>query len=823
LPERLFGFWLNRPPWVPNIGLMVTNVSSLAKPARRAREHLPVRVAIGIWITFGLAGPFCLALAPNDRAHATIVFACSLAALGWAAMAAWLPSDERLAFLYPVSTLSGIGMAAASVAATGGASSPMRAGSMLFVAYAAAFLPRRAGAATVACAVASSLLPLLYGGRGPVGSVVASTLTQTAILAVAGVTIMLVCRRLSDAVAVEANRLETIVALHREVEETEFDVVEVVLGILERARTLLDASAASAGILEGEEVVYRYRTGPGRNSDTVIRTPANASLSGICLRTGEPAFCEDSELDPRVDKAACRAQALRSMIIVPLRHRGRVVGVLNVNSPQPRAFGTGDVVTVQLIGGAISAAYGHAVDIAAKQELLTELELTVTDLRDTERKLSHQALHDPLTGLPNRTFFVERLESALGRHGEDHTAVLFVDLDGFKLINDALGHAAGDALLIEAGERIKGSLRSDDTAARLGGDEFAIICTAESPSRAAKHIAERLISALAAPFPIAGREVFVTASVGIAASGGSADSLLRDADVAMYHAKTAGKNRYETFSSEMHGDVSIRLELEASVQTALAQGQFILHYQPIVDLQESCVTGAEALIRWEHPERGLLPPGVFIPLLEETGQIKAVGRWVLREACRQMASWQAELECPGHYVSVNLSAHQLGDAEIVAEVRAALDESGLAPQSLVLELTESAIMRDIELTASRLDTLKELGVRIAVDDFGTAYSSLQYLHQLPVDVLKIAKPFIDALAAADGDAVVPRAITELGHQLRLDMVAEGIEHSEQLERLQELGCPHGQGFLFSTPLPAQQMRSKLAALPASVALGTGDK
>jgi diguanylate cyclase (GGDEF)-like protein len=796
---------------------MRTNVSSLAKPARRAREHLPVRVAIATWLTFALAGPICLALAPAGGRHLALVLACSAVSFGWAALAAWLPSDQRLTFLYPVGTLLGIAVVATLVAATGGNASPARVCCALNVAYAALFLPRRGGAALVAGAVASNLLPLLYDGRALTAPALAATAIVTVVLAVGGATIMVVCRRFSDSLAVEAERLRTIVALQREVEQTEFDVVEVVLGILERARTLLGANAASAGILEGDNIVYRYRTGPGRNSGTLIYTPRDASLSGICLRTGEPAYCEDSELDPRVDQAACRAQGLRSMIIVPLRHRGKVVGVLNVNSPQPRAFGPGDVVTVQLIGGAISAAYGHAVDIAAKQRLLTELEGTVAELKATERKLSHQALHDPLTGLPNRTFFLERLELALERHGEDNTAVLFVDLDGFKLINDSLGHGTGDALLAQAAERIKESLRAEDLAARLGGDEFAIICTASSPARAAERVAERLIAALAAPFWIAGRDVFITASIGIAGARGSAEDLLRDADLAMYHAKTTGKSRYAVFSPEMHGDVGTRLELEAAVHEALAQGQFVLHYQPIVDLKDVRVAGAEALIRWQHPVRGLLPPAVFMPLLEDTGQIKAVGRWVLGEACRQMAAWQAALGGDSsQYVSVNLSVHQLADAGIVAEVRAALDEAGLTPESLVLELTETAIMRDIDGNASRLAALKELGVRIAIDDFGTAYSSLQYLQTLPVDVLKIAKPFIDGLDGTNEEAVVPRAIAELGHRLCLDMVAEGIEHTEQLERLQDLGCPHGQGFLFSKPVPAEQMWARFTSPPAAV-------
>ncbi len=550
---------------------MKTNVSSLARPARRAREHLPVRAAIAVWLTYALAGPLCLVLAPSERHHVAVVIACSGVSLAWAALAAWLPNEDRFAFLYSVGTLAGIVLVSVSVAATGGANSPMRTCTLLMVAYAAVFLPRRGGVALMSVAVASNLLPLLYDAHALADPALASAIVRTVVLGVGGVTVMLVSRRLSTTLAVEAERLKTVVALHREVEQTEFDVVEVVLGILERARTLLGASAASAGILEGDAIVYRYRTGPGRDSGTLIYTPKDASLSGICLRSGEPTFCDDSEFDSRVDKAACRAQGLRSMIIVPLRHRGKIVGVLNINSPQPRAFGPGDVVTVELIGGAISAAYGHAVDIAAKQRLLTELEGTVSELQATERKLSHQALHDPLTGLPNRTFFLDRLQIALERHGRENTAVLFVDLDGFKLINDSLGHGTGDALLIWAADRIKDSLRTEDIAARLGGDEFAIICTAPSPTAAAERVARRLSESLSAPFRIAERDVFVTASVGIAAGGESAGELLREADVAMYHAKLTGKNRFATFSPDMHAALSTRIELEAPAQKALAR------------------------------------------------------------------------------------------------------------------------------------------------------------------------------------------------------------------------------------------------------------
>ncbi|MGH2865412.1 MAG: diguanylate cyclase domain-containing protein [Solirubrobacteraceae bacterium] len=401
-------------------------------------------------------------------------------------------------------------------------------------------------------------LPALTGA--PLGWMI----TLSCTLIASGMAIVAVRGRLETTLALNAERMTTIVALHREVERAEFDVQDVVLGILERARTLLGASAASAGIIEGEQILYRYRTGPGRESGVVISTPRAASLSGVCVSSGEAVYCEDSETDSRADRIACRTQGLRSMIIVPLRHRGEVVGVLNINSPEPRAFTANDVGTVQLIAGAIAAAYGHAVDLADKQQLLEELERTVAALRESETKLSRQALHDPLTGLPNRTLLLDRLRMALAERGEPRVAVLFIDLDGFKRVNDTLGHDAGDALLVTAAQRIDHVVRDCDTAARLGGDEFAVICKDRAPLAAATHIAERLIEALKAPFPVAGHDVRVSASVGIAAHGGPAESLLHDADVAMYHAKATGKARYTTFRPAMQTDTQLAREHAAA-------------------------------------------------------------------------------------------------------------------------------------------------------------------------------------------------------------------------------------------------------------------
>ena len=514
-----------------------------------------------MWIALALVGPLYVALPGVDRGHVAVVFVGSAVAIVCAALVAAVPDELSLRFLYPVGVAVALGVVSASVAATGGVSSPLRGFALFYVVFAAWFLPRRVGERVLAASVVATLLPLIYDGDALAGSSLGWTIMLTGTFVASGAAIIAVRSELTKTVALDTERLKTIVALHREVERAEFDVQDVVLGILDRARTLLGANAASAGIIEGDEIVYKYRTGPGRDSGVAIRTPRDGSLSGICVETGETFYCEDSEADPRVDKAACRAQGLRSMILVPLRHRGEVVGVLNINSPEVRTFNENDVRTVQLIAGAISAAYGHAVDVAAKQRLLDELEATVSALRDSEAKLGHQALHDALTGLPNRTLFLDRLQAALAERGGPRVAVLFVDLDGFKVVNDSLGHDAGDALLVQAAQRISGVLRQSETAARLGGDEFVIICMDDSPVNAAVRIAERLMGVLEVPFTVADRDAFMSASIGIAAHDRSAEELLRDADVAMYSAKAGGKAHYEIFEPEMHAAAQARLEL----------------------------------------------------------------------------------------------------------------------------------------------------------------------------------------------------------------------------------------------------------------------
>jgi diguanylate cyclase len=408
----------------------------------------------------------------------------------------------------------------------------------------------------------------------------------------------------------------------------------------------------------------------------------------------------------------------------------------------------------------------------------------------------HRGLHDPLTNLPNRALFLDRLQQAThrARRAGDPVGVLFVDLDGFKTINDSLGHAGGDELLVAVAERVTSVLRAGDTAARLGGDEFAILLEGLSDEREALIVAERVTAALRAPFAVGGLDVRVRASIGVATGEGD---LLRDADVAMYQAKAQGRDRVAVFDCGMHDALVERVALENDLRRALEDGELRLAYQPIVDLAHGRLLAVEALLRWRHPTRGDVPPGAFVPLAEETGLIVPIGTWVLEEACRTAAGWVA---VP---VTVNVSSVQLRSAAFPSVVAAALEASGLPAERLIVEITESVLMTDVERTARLLAELKALGVRIAIDDFGTGHSSLQYLQQLPLDMLKIPKTFVDDLGRGGG--VVARAILDLGRSFGLEVVAEGIEEDVQRERLLALGCTSGQGFLFARPMPAREL------------------
>jgi diguanylate cyclase (GGDEF)-like protein/PAS domain S-box-containing protein len=443
----------------------------------------------------------------------------------------------------------------------------------------------------------------------------------------------------------------------------------------------------------------------------------------------------------------------------------------------------------------------------------------ISERKEFEEQLSHQAFHDSITNLANRALFRDRVTHALERQQRDHkpVAVLFMDLDDFKTINDSLGHAAGDHLLAQVGDRVRSALRAADTAARLGGDEFAILLEDGGEGIQAVDVADRIMQSLEAPFPLEGKEVFMRASIGIAVAddvkeGGehAVEEILRNADVAMYMAKENGKGRYQVFEPAMHETALRRLELKADLQAAVEHGEFVLQYQPVIELESGKITGVEALIRWIHPQRGMVPPMEFIPLAEETGLIVTIGRWVLREACAYAKDLQQQYPMdPPFHMAVNLSARQLQRPEIVDEVREILLETGLEPSSLVLEITESVMMSNMELSIERLGELKGLGVLLAVDDFGTGYSSLNYIQHFPVDILKVDKSFVDAMNSDVRKSALTATILKLAQDLDLKPVAEGIERPDQLERLLELHCDLGQGFLFAKPLDRDALQGLL--------------
>jgi diguanylate cyclase len=432
-----------------------------------------------------------------------------------------------------------------------------------------------------------------------------------------------------------------------------------------------------------------------------------------------------------------------------------------------------------------------------------------------EVALAHQALHDPLTGLPNRALFLDRLENALARaqRGSVGIGVLFLDLDRFKVVNDSLGHEAGDRLLLDVADRLRGVVRPGDTVARFGGDEFTILCEIRG-ERDAVMIAERVAAAVEAPFTLDDNEAFLTTSLGIALTMGredaGAEALIRDADAAMYRAKERGKSRYELFDSDMRSRAVDRLEVENALHRALDRGEFRVFYQPAVDLSTGEVIGVEALVRWQHPERGLVGPDQFIALTEETGLIVPLGSWVLREACRQWKRWE-ESGTPAPRMSVNLSARQLGQPDLVDVVAEALQETGMEPGRLSLEITESTVLADTEPALAALEALKRIGVRISLDDFGTGYSSLALLKRIPVDELKVDRSFVAGLGLDPQDSPIVSTVIGLAEALGLAAVAEGVETSAQAEELRRIGCLYAQGFYFARPQPADRMTMLLGS------------
>jgi diguanylate cyclase (GGDEF)-like protein len=577
---------------------------------------------------------------------------------------------------------------------------------------------------------------------------------------------------------------------------------------------VLDTIVAAAGELLGDDapaLVLVDPDDPGwltfaaqRGYDAVLASDDGArhrvgtGVTGRAVAEARLIVVEDYPSMPDARVPWLR-HGLQAAMAAPVHEDGRVIGSLLLSSLRPgRVFSR------------------------AEQDMLSSFaehaSLALTDARRVDTML-HQALHDALTGLPNRALFTDRIQHALvqARRRGTTCGVILLDLDRFKTVNDSLGHGAGDELLVAVARRIAESLRSADTAARLGGDEFAVLLEDLGQVDEAVLVAERITAALSAPIVVSGREVYVKVSLGIAVGGHEASELLRQADVAMYRAKRDGKGRHRVFEDSMQAEVVERLELEGELLAAIERDEVEVHYQPVIALDGQTLAGFEALARWTHPTRGLVPPPQFIPLAEENGSIVELGRQILRTACRQAARWLAEFPtAEPRIMSVNLSGRQLEDPNIVADVAAALADSGLPAAALVLEITETVLMHDTEATIARLTALKALGVRLAVDDFGTGYSSLRYLRRFPIDILKMAKPFVDGLDTGDDEGrALARAIVELASSLKLACIAEGIEAGAQADVLADLGCGMGQGFHFARPMASDAMTALIAEPPGA--------
>jgi diguanylate cyclase (GGDEF)-like protein len=561
--------------------------------------------------------------------------------------------------------------------------------------------------------------------------------------------------------------------------------------------------------LEIDDQLMLMRAGAGWPPNVIgkHRVPFDRhSQAAMAIGAGAPVLVDDYSTEVRFKGAeVLHREGALSGITVPIAGRELPFGVLAAHARTRRGFSPDDVNFLQSVANVLAAAI---------------------ERRRNEAETRHQALHDSLTGLPNRALFRDRLERALARSRRTDTtlAVLFIDVDNFKVVNDSLGHEAGDELLAALAPRLVEAVRAGDTVARFGGDEFVLLCEDVEDEQEALEVAERVKRCFAEPLAIAGGEHFVTASIGVAMPSDGHDApeaLVRDADAAMYQAKERGRARFELFDADMRASALKRLQVEADLRRAVDRDEMELVYQPVIEVDSGRIVGVEALLRWHHRDHGLVPPLEFIPVAEESGLIVPLGDWVLREAMRKAAHWRP-MARPGEnpiVVSVNLSTRQMAERDLVDSVALALNDTGVEAPQIALEITETVLVEDTEMAAATLHALEELGVKLVLDDFGTGYSSLGYVKRFPLAFLKIDRSFVAELGRNGRDAAIVSAIAEMARALGARVVAEGVETEEQLAGVRKLGCELAQGYLFARPLPADEIDGLLRTDPWRVTAG----
>ncbi|HXW58570.1 MAG TPA: EAL domain-containing protein [Solirubrobacteraceae bacterium] len=565
------------------------------------------------------------------------------------------------------------------------------------------------------------------------------------------------------------------------------DLQTLMVEVVQTVTRTLDVEMCSVLKLRDDEELLDILAAVGKKGAPGPLPAGNGTQAGYALRTHGPVVADDLRSETRFDPGPLLAQGMRSGMNALIDGPRRPFGVLSAHARELRSFTADDVNFLVAVANVLSAAVERA---------------------EQDQASRHAALHDPLTGLPNRTLALDRLDLALARRRRDGTSVsmLLLDLDRFKIINDSLGHAVGDEILVTLAERLREVLRPSDTVARLGGDEFIVVCESGSDQSNVVELAQRIAAAVGRPFELATGEHFLTASIGIAAAESDDDtsaSLLRDADAAMYRAKQRGPGRYELFDATLRAQVIARLQTETELRQALDQGQLRVYYQPIFDVASGRPVAAEALVRWQHPHHGLIPPLDFIPIAEETGLIIELGRYVLEQACAQGRAWQLRFGAPLQ-MFINVSGCQIANAHFPSEVAEVVTHTGLAAGTLGLEVTESVLIEEAGSSMGVLSELHAHGVRLALDDFGTGYSSLSYLRRFPIDAVKVDRSFIDGLGNKAEDAAIMRAIVEMCRALKLTVVAEGVESQPQLQQLRQLGCERAQGYLLCHPIPAEE-------------------